>query len=188
MNTIHALSSDTLTALFDSRRSAEDAINRLVDAGVPRRAVRLVPGHEDDGSDLADFEVHRGLFQSLAEFFMPEADKFSYAEGLRRGGYMVSVSNPPAVLADIAVDILDEEGAIDLDLREEDWRAEGWRGYEADEDEGDGVTGERFEQGELEGLRRDGRYRVRAYRRESAHHEVQIDDTRSMAERALGRA
>jgi uncharacterized protein (TIGR02271 family) len=60
---------------------------------------------------------------------MPDEDRYTYAEGLNRGGYLVTVTNVPMGLYEQALDILDDEGAIDIDERAESWRSEGWTGY-----------------------------------------------------------
>ncbi len=74
----------------------------------------------------------KGFFEALADMFMPAEDRYAYAEGLSRGGFLVSlyttVDNRDRIL-----DILDDAGTIDMDAREESWRAEGWAGYRAGE-------------------------------------------------------
>ena len=62
--------------------------------------------------------------------FMPAEDRYAYAEGLSRGGFLVSL-NTTVDNRDRILDILDDEGTIDMDAREESWRAEGWQGYQA---------------------------------------------------------
>lgn len=121
----------TLSAMFDSQSDAQHAIDRLLEAGVPAGNVRLVPGHEGDEPVTERKEQHRGFFGALTDLFMPDEDRYSYAEGLSRGGVLVVVDNLSDVYYDDAVDILDDEGSIDLDEREESWRSEGWTGYEA---------------------------------------------------------
>ena len=63
---------------------------------------------------------------------MPEDDRYAYAEGLSRGGYLVSLNTTPEN-RDRILDILDDEGTVDMDAREESWRAEGWQGYQTSE-------------------------------------------------------
>ncbi|WP_349508952.1 hypothetical protein V6582_09640 [Agrobacterium vitis] len=41
-----ASSSNTITAFFENRSDAEAAIERLVEAGIPRDGIRLVAGKE----------------------------------------------------------------------------------------------------------------------------------------------
>ena len=60
---------------------------------------------------------------------MPEEDRYAYAEGVRRGGTVVSVRTTDADY-DRALEILDAEGAVNMDEREAAWRSEGWKGYQ----------------------------------------------------------
>jgi uncharacterized protein (TIGR02271 family) len=132
MTDVSSQSYRTVSAFFDNRRDAQDAIDRLVEAGVPEQDARLVPGNESDTTSTDTGEAHRGFFSALADFFMGDEDRHSYAEGLRRGGFLVVVSDLTDANYDIVVDILDDEGAIDFDAREEGWRSEGWTGASAD--------------------------------------------------------
>jgi uncharacterized protein (TIGR02271 family) len=125
-------SSRTLTALFDSEAEAERAVARLRDAGVPDSAIRITRGSADtnatySGDAYADRQ--KGFFESLGDFFFPDEDRYTYAEGLTRGAHMVSVSDYDASLHDVIVDILDDEGSVDLDAREAEWRSSGWSDY-----------------------------------------------------------
>ncbi len=118
----------TVTAFFDSRTDAEEAISRLHAAGIPRDGIRLTPGHEDTagGAGTQSFpEASAGLWDSLRDLFLPDEDRHAYAEGLRRGGFLVSVSASDADYERV-IDILDDEGTIDIDERAESWRSEGW--------------------------------------------------------------
>lgn len=183
MSQISARASTTLSAFFDSESDAQRAVDRLAQAGIPRDSIRFVPGNESDTPVTERSERHGGFFAGLADFFMPDEDRYSYAEGLSRGGFLVAVSDLSASQYDQALDILDDEGAIDLEEREESWRSEGWSGYQAnatkapglgettrslsaDEEEVIPVVDERLVVG-----RRDvnlGRVRVRSYIREEA--------------------
>jgi uncharacterized protein (TIGR02271 family) len=120
----------TLSALFENREYAEDAVDRLVAAGIPHSSISLTAGAAGD-TRTADPDQHKGFFEALADFFMPEEDRYTYAEGLRRGGHLVTVRNLPPALYDEALDILDDDGAVDLDTQEQTWRQEGWEGYRA---------------------------------------------------------
>lgn len=131
MSQISASASTTLSAFFDSQSDAQGAIDRLIQAGIAQDRIRLVPGYESDTPVPDRSEQHRGFFGALSHFFIPDEDRYSYAEGLSRGGFLVVVSNISASQYDEALDILDDEGSIDLDEREESWRSEGWRGYQA---------------------------------------------------------
>lgn len=116
----------TVTAFFDERDDADEAVEALIDAGVARSDVRLVAGASTGDPDTD----HKGFWESLKDFFFPDDDRYAYAEGLRRGGYLVSASNLSADQYTVAVEILDDEGAIDLEERKAAWSDEGWTGYE----------------------------------------------------------
>jgi uncharacterized protein (TIGR02271 family) len=119
----------TITALFDSRAEAERAVQALVsEAGLDRSAVRVEAGAEGAGGTTTGAAGEdKGFFASLRDMFIPDEDRYSYAEGVRRGGVMVSAQVDDARL-DTAADVLERHGAVDLDEREIAWRREGWTG------------------------------------------------------------
>jgi|EndMetStandDraft_4_1072995.scaffolds.fasta_scaffold43672_2 hypothetical protein len=124
----------TITAFFRDRSDAEQATSELISAGIPQEDIRLVPGKESDSVAATETEQRSGFWDALADFFFPAEDREVYAEGLRRGGYLVTVTNLDATQHETALDILDDEGTIDVDQWSDSWRAEGWTpprtGYE----------------------------------------------------------
>lgn len=117
----------TLTAFFRDRSDAEEATRELVSAGIAEANIRLVPGKEPDSVAATDVDGDgKGFWEALGDFFFPDDDREVYAEGLRRGGYLVTVSNVTDMQHQTAIDILDDEGTIDVDEWSESWRAEGW--------------------------------------------------------------
>lgn len=68
-----------------------------------------------------------GLAGYLIDEGIPEEDAHYYAEGVRRGGRLVSVRAQGEEI-DRAHRIMQEHGAIDIRNRAEDWRADGWMG------------------------------------------------------------
>ncbi len=123
-------SARSLSAMFDTRDDADRAVTRLKEAGI---ADVVLTGEENGGYSVETApsvsDRDRGFFESIGDFFFPEEDRYAYAEGLNRGGYLVTVSNVPENMYDRALDILDDEGAVDLDARESEWRSQGWTGY-----------------------------------------------------------
>ncbi|MBO9198415.1 hypothetical protein J5277_30285 [Rhizobium sp. 16-449-1b] len=120
----HGIAKSTLTAFFDTRSEAESAVERLNDAGVAN--ARLMAGYEADAEKANVAADDRGgFFDALKDWFFPDEDRSMYAEGLRRGGFLVSASVDDATY-ETAHDILDEHGAIDMDERADLWREEGW--------------------------------------------------------------
>ncbi|MCS3743623.1 YsnF/AvaK domain-containing protein [Rhizobium sp. BK661] len=117
----------TLSAFFDTRSEAEDAISRLKDAGIGDDSIRFLSGYESD-NDRANVasDDRSGFWAKLEDWFFPDEDRATYAEGLRRGGFLVSVHVDDANY-ETAHDILDDEGSIDIDERADQWRSEGWQ-------------------------------------------------------------
>jgi len=68
-----------------------------------------------------------GLLGALTGAGLSEAEAEAYAEGVRRGGTLVS-ARVEEDRADRALAVLDRHGSIDLDERAENWRATGWTG------------------------------------------------------------
>ncbi|WP_018261849.1 YsnF/AvaK domain-containing protein [Methylobacterium sp. WSM2598] len=126
--------SQTITALFDNRREAEAAVERVVALGVPRARIRLSPETQSSTTATGTSYDHRrdegGFWASLKDIFMPDEDRYAYAEGMSRGGTMVIVTAEPGDASRIA-DVLEGAGAVHMDEREAAWRREGWTGYSA---------------------------------------------------------
>ena len=123
----------TMTALFDNRSDAMRAIDELVSAGISRTSITLMPEDDSPSSPATGLSYdtdrdEKGFLASLADFFLPDEDRSTYAEAMHRGSSMVTVMVDPAQ-AERAEDILEEYGTVDLEERESAWRAEGWQGY-----------------------------------------------------------
>jgi Domain of unknown function (DUF2382) len=73
-----------------------------------------------------------GLIGALTNAGLSEEDAHAYAEGIKRGGTLVTARVDDALL-DRAVDILDDEGTINMDERETQWRTGGWGGRFTDD-------------------------------------------------------
>jgi uncharacterized protein (TIGR02271 family) len=123
-----------ISAIFDSRPEALRAVDELVKAGIPRTSVRLLPENEVPAATATgSYDQKRddkGFWASLADFFLPDDDRYTYAEAMNRGSIMVSVAVDPAH-SDEAEDILEKHGTVNIDERENSWRKEGWPGYSA---------------------------------------------------------
>jgi hypothetical protein len=119
--------SNTLTAFYEDRDAAEEAVERLLGAGIARDCIRLVEGNDTEADrEVGISDDGKGFWEALSDFFFPSEDRAVYSEGLRRGGYLVTVTGVSADLADTALDILDDEGSVDIDERAASWRSEGW--------------------------------------------------------------
>jgi uncharacterized protein (TIGR02271 family) len=132
------MAQQTIVAYFDSRAQAETAQAALTAEGIDTGSIRLLP---DNGSSYtrssseAAYDHRRdegGFWQSLGDLFLPEEDRYSYAEGMSRGGAALSVTTDDTHYSRVA-QILEHNGAADLDAREAEWRNTGWTGYTATE-------------------------------------------------------
>ncbi len=112
-----------VTGFFDTRQHAEAAKTDLAAVGIPGEAVTIVGNSSGQFTVPDDHQM--GFWESLTNMFMPDEDRRSYAEGLRRGGFALSVHTTEALYKQ-AIDVLDRDGAVDLDEREMSWEAEGW--------------------------------------------------------------
>ncbi len=71
-----------------------------------------------------------GLVGALVGAGVPEEDANVYAEGVRRGGALVTVETQADEDAYRAADILNDYNAIDIDQRAEEYRAGGWTRFD----------------------------------------------------------
>jgi hypothetical protein len=70
-----------------------------------------------------------GLAGALTAVGVPEEEAGYYAEGVRRGGALVTVRADDAQAERVA-DLLDNAGAVDIDERSEYYRSTGYAGYQ----------------------------------------------------------
>lgn len=134
----------TITAMYDDQADAQAAMSKLIAAGIPQSAIKLVPGAASTTPrSTGSYDRTRdegGFWASLKDAFMPEEDRYTYTEGLSRGSTMLSAS-VEASQVDTAMDIMEQHGSVDLDEREATWRQEGWTGYGATSDASTTATG-----------------------------------------------
>jgi uncharacterized protein (TIGR02271 family) len=122
-----------ITAMFDDRSHAEATVQRLThDLNIDRDLIQVYAAETTStGTTAATSGTQdNGLWASIKEMFVPDEDRYAYAEGMRRGGTVVSVQVEEDMLDD-AMSILETGGAVDLDSREAEWRQSGWTGYQA---------------------------------------------------------
>jgi len=141
--------SRTITALFDSRADAEAAKNRLHMANIDASHVHVhdqsSQGFRSEGaySDHQD----RGVWDSVKNAFLPDEDRHTYEEGVRRGGALLTVDVEESQIDD-AVRVLEDSNSIDIDDRAQQWRSQGWNyGEGASAATGLGTTGGSFDRG-----------------------------------------
>ena len=121
------MSKHAITAIYDTREYANNAVLMLRQAGIPDADVSVSP--EMAANEDAEPRT-KGFWASLEEMFGSSDDHHTYAEGVRRGGTLV-VARVDEPRMDAAIDILERHGSVDLEERETAWRGEGWTGASA---------------------------------------------------------
>jgi uncharacterized protein (TIGR02271 family) len=75
--------------------------------------------------------VAGGLVGALVDLGVPEEEAHYYAEGVRRGGSLVTVTTSDA-MAEEVVDILENYDPVDIEERATQWQESGWSGFDAE--------------------------------------------------------
>jgi uncharacterized protein (TIGR02271 family) len=70
-----------------------------------------------------------GILGALTDLGVPEQEAHYYAEGVRRGGALVSVETDDH-MAERAAEIMGRYGAVDIDARVKHWREGGWTRFD----------------------------------------------------------
>jgi uncharacterized protein (TIGR02271 family) len=184
------MTSRKIVAVFDSREPAERGRDSLLQLGLSREHISI---SDQDSSErtVRTPEAHGGFWAHVKEMFMPDSDRQTIDESIRRGG-CVLVASVDDTRADEAVSQLENAGAIDLEERESQWRADSSRGAQAAARDTqtrvveDGakipVVEERLRVGKREVDR--GSVRVRSYIvEEPVHEQVRLREERVQVER-----
>jgi len=120
------MTEQTLTALYDTREAAAAARAGMVRLGIPAGQV-TVQGDDGIASAGASPGEDRGFWGGLKDALMPEEDRETFTEGVRRGGYLLT-ARVAGDEVERAYEVLDEAGPVDLEERSTTWRQEGWGG------------------------------------------------------------
>ena len=129
------MAQQTIVLHFDSRSDAQKARDALVQAGIGLSSIRMLPEAEttsytrsstttayDHGKDEG------GFWASLGDLFLPDEDRYAYAEGMSRGGVTLAITAEGGQI-DRVSEIAERHGAVDMAEREATWKREGWTGY-----------------------------------------------------------
>ncbi|HSI32815.1 MAG: YsnF/AvaK domain-containing protein [Phycisphaerae bacterium] len=113
---------DKVVAFFQTKDRAEAARDELRAAGYDRDDTKIYSG---DGP---------GFWQEIKEAFgfADAEDQYIYEEAARRGAValVVELDDADAPSAQTAVTILQRHQPLDLDTQAQQWRQQGWKGYE----------------------------------------------------------
>lgn len=115
------MTEQTLTALYETQAAANVARDGLIQLGVDAGSVMV------EGDSRVATGEDKGFWGNLKDVFMPEKDRETFAEGVRRGGYLLT-ARVAGDEVERAHAVLNEADPIDLDERSSTWRQEGWAG------------------------------------------------------------
>jgi hypothetical protein len=119
--------------------------------------------------------VTGGLLGALVDMGVPEETAQYYAEGVRRGGHLVTVRTADH-MSDRAVDLLNRHNPVDINERSAAWRESGWQGFN---EQGEPYTRRESDLGRGttydEGVRREGDFGQGTTYDEGIRRESDID-------------
>ena len=127
----------SIISAFPDTRSAQAAIERLVQQGIDRSSIHLQSADPNAGSTSG--AGTRSVIDpfGFASFFSTvfgagsSAEAGKYAEAVRRGNTVVVLDVEDAVV-DQATRLMEELGSIDIDMRAAAWQSRGWAGFDAE--------------------------------------------------------
>ncbi len=125
----------TVIGYFDTPDAAQAAEEKLARRGIDESALHLAA--EDTaytGSTVPQRPARHGtsgIRQFFAELFGTDNDEDAghYSEAVRRGGVVLAVDVPEGTPIEEVREALEEAGAVDIDERVEQWRQQGYSGY-----------------------------------------------------------
>lgn len=179
--------SRTVTALFDSRADAQASADNLRQLGIDADDIHI---HDNSSQSTRSEHEGLGLWATIKNAFLPDDDRQTYEEGIRRGGFLLTADVDEAQ-ADQAIRVLDAANTVDMDERANRWRSEGWgaTGAATTAATGNQVTEERIPvvEEQLQVGKREverGGARVRSYVTEvPVHEQLRLREERVRVER-----
>jgi hypothetical protein len=113
--------------MFDSADAANVARQRLLELGLASDDVQVI---SQDARDEHAAAAHKGLWESIKDFFTDNDERATYEEGVRRGGQLLTARVQDEDADDVLA-VLESSDAVDLDQRAQEWRSTGWTGTAA---------------------------------------------------------
>lgn len=175
--------SRTITALFDSRADAQASADSLRQLGIDADDIHI---HDNTSQTSETGHEDRGLWATIKNAFLPDEDRQTYEEGVRRGGFLLT-ADVDETQADQAIRVLDSANTVDVNERSGQWRAEGWNApatgtMDRVTEERIPVVEEKLQVGKREVER--GGARVRSYVTEvPVHEQLRLREERVRVER-----
>jgi uncharacterized protein (TIGR02271 family) len=119
------MASRRIIAVFDSQADARRAREELISLGLRDEQVNIVDQSTQERTEETTSGNRTGFWAHVKELFIPDEDRATIDESIRRGGYVLSATVSDEH-ADEVTRRLEALGAVDLEQREAEWRAAGW--------------------------------------------------------------
>jgi len=131
----------SVIATFDDPQTAQEAVDSLLAEGFDSTSVHLQGSSAASQLDASGRPIEgseKGFLTGVGSFFSTlfeskdTQDAGTYAEAVKRGSSVVVVDAKDESEVVRATDVLDDMGAVDVKERAETWKAQGWKGFDAD--------------------------------------------------------
>lgn len=125
-----------IMGVFDDYSTAQAASRELESQGISSSDIQVQSNMRTGAAGYGGSERHdesdeggfTGWWHRMFGSDDSSEEQGHYSEAVRRGGAVLSVSVPESQV-DTVVRILNDNGAVDIDRRSEEWRKEGYTGY-----------------------------------------------------------
>lgn len=126
----------TVIGVFDTPDAAHRAEEKLISRGIAQSDMRLDASENayesaDESLRARQKSITGGIREFFSHLFGSESNEEAghYSEAVRRGGVILAVDVPEGTPVSEVSATLTEAGAIDIDQRVEQWRTQGYAGY-----------------------------------------------------------
>lgn len=134
----------TLVGIFDDFAQAQKAVAELSKAGIKQGNISIARNEPSGkgyttygGANSKDYTTGTSIGDKIANFFdgifgtdINDDERGVYSEAARRGSVIVAV-NADDKMIDRAADVLNKNGAVDVDRRTAQYRASGYKKFDA---------------------------------------------------------
>jgi uncharacterized protein (TIGR02271 family) len=121
----------TVIGFFDTYQTAEKVVRELTAGGFRREDIQIQSGDASGGTQSGFGARVSNFFSSLFGDDLSEAERGNYAEAVRRGNAVVAVRAEDNEAADRITELMERNGAIDIDERIASYRERGYTGFDA---------------------------------------------------------
>lgn len=128
-----------IVALYESEEKAGVARDKLIAAGVPAGALKVMERGADRMAGGVDYESgNQGIWGAIKSLFMPDEDAHAYSHAIGRGHAMVVVTPTRDMDRHHVIEVLESTDPMDFDAKLEEWRQAGYQAMEASASSGAG--------------------------------------------------